>query len=395
MSVLLGGRIRCTVGQDVKKQISIPEVGKLLADKRLLVAGIQVLPIGIGIVQLGVAVGLITMSSGTVNAVISGITAGGAVLVVWVVAAVLTAGKPVGLQLTGKGASEGYGRLLANSEAVAKTLGMALPPIYVDTNEASPNMRTVGLLPSQHAIVITGGLARILADQKQFQAAVAHELVHIQSGDILAQAFLRPVLALLSLLLRLAAMVFFWVRRERARLFTYGMFGMNMAADMMSAMMRPLLGPFGGLAKPLILLFVVSMLFGIPFALVGALFSGPQTNDPMAAAVQVPVLFLVLPLISFAILRYRETQADRMAAKLIGDPSIVAYALGNCIEQVPGEAGLLERFIAANGVANERDLIEKLKTQPIQLRLDERLMELLRSHPYGLKRMAAVVSSQH
>jgi len=379
----------------MKKQIAVAEVGKLLADKRIAVAGLQVLPIGIGIVQLGVAVGLVTMPQGTFHAAFNGAAAGGAVLVVWLVAAYLTAGKAPGMPLSAKGSSENHRRLLASSEAVAKKMGVALPPIHIDQGEDAPNVRTVGLLPSQFAIVVTKGLLGILSDEKQFQAVIAHELVHIQSGDTFAQALLCPVLALSSLLLRLAAMLFYLLKRERVRLVAYGRYGMGMFLNQATAMMSPLLGPFAPLAKPFIFLTLMMIICMVPMSLLGALASSSETNDPAAALLQVPLLFVVLPLVSFAILRHREALVDRVAAQVIGDKATVAYALGNCIEHVPDEAGQLEKFIAANGVTNEKDLVEKLKTQPIRLRMDEKVMEFVRSHPYGLKRMASVVSSQH
>lgn len=75
-------------------------------------------------------------------------------------------------------------RLYEVVEDMALATGIAVPDVYLLPRDDSINAMVAGRGPADAALVVTRGAAERL-DRRQLQALVAHEIDHIQSGDML------------------------------------------------------------------------------------------------------------------------------------------------------------------------------------------------------------------
>ena len=75
-------------------------------------------------------------------------------------------------------------RLYELVEDMALATGIAVPDVYLLPRDDSINAMVAGRGPADAALVVTRGAAERL-DRRQLQALVAHEIDHIQSGDML------------------------------------------------------------------------------------------------------------------------------------------------------------------------------------------------------------------
>ncbi|MFW5972827.1 MAG: zinc metalloprotease HtpX [Bacteroidota bacterium] len=80
--------------------------------------------------------------------------------------------------------------------------GLPMPRVFVMPSE-QPNAFATGRNPSNSAVAVTNGIARLLS-KTELEGVIAHELAHIQNRDILTSTIAATMAAAITLLARFA-----------------------------------------------------------------------------------------------------------------------------------------------------------------------------------------------
>jgi heat shock protein HtpX len=165
---------------------------------------------------------------------------------------------------------------------VAERCGLPSPRVYL-IEEPAPNAFAVGRDPRHAAIALTTGLVMLL-EESEGATIVAHELAHVENGDTLLAGTLATVVFALTLPLQLA------------------LHGVQALTDVIQGYAGGHDGDEPGYARRRLMLYL--------------------------APVIAPLLQLALP-------RRCEYAADRTAARLAGNPLLLASALQKIEQAIP------------------------------------------------------------
>lgn len=207
---------------------------------------------------------------------------------------------------------------------LCERLDIGTPRVRI-VDSAVPNVRSVGISPSCARIEVSHALIETLVSaggQRALQAALAHEVIHVQLFDTLLFSVLGPLLAMACNLMMLLS---------RARS------AMGQAARGISAgplIMLPLLAK-GSPVGCLIALFVGLLLIGLLFTLLFYL-----------AWLVLGLVVLIAACLAYS--RYIEARADLRAVQLLGENRGMLDALAGCLPAYPDEMARVHRYARAH-----------------------------------------------
>jgi Zn-dependent protease with chaperone function len=156
-----------------------------------------------------------------------------------------------------------------------------------------------------------------------------------------------------------------------------------------------------GLIILMILPFAVLLIATIVISLVANVMATVLTYVIMALSAGLAVFcYAFFGLITVnAFRRQTEMAADLVGAQLLEFPMPMAQALHRLLQLEAGEGRLLQKFVVTYGTGTEAgnfpQLMRLLRSNPIRLTAPDWWRELLRTHPYALRRLSHVIQAIH